>query len=25
VNLTEAKEVDTELVGWLKSAYEQAG
>jgi hypothetical protein len=25
VNLTDAKEVDAELVGWLKSAYEQAG
>ena len=25
VNLTDEKEVDAELVGWLKSAYEQAG
>jgi len=25
VNLTDAKEVDTELVAWLKSAYEGAG
>lgn len=25
VNLTDAKEVDGELIGWLKSAYEQAG
>lgn len=25
VNLTDAKEVDSELVAWLKSAYEQAG
>ena len=25
VNLTDAKEVDAELVAWLKSAYEQAG
>ena len=25
VNLTDAKEVDTELVAWLKSAFEQAG
>lgn len=25
VNLTDAKEVDSELIGWLKSAYEQAG
>lgn len=25
VNLTDAKEVDSELVSWLKSAYEQAG
>jgi hypothetical protein len=24
VNVTDAKEVDAELVGWLKSAYEQA-
>jgi len=25
VNLTDAKEVDAELVAWIKSAYEQAG
>ncbi|MCK7537756.1 MAG: DUF5655 domain-containing protein [Marinilabiliales bacterium] len=25
VNLTDAKEVDAELVAWLKSAFEQAG
>jgi len=25
VNLTDAKDVDAELVAWLKSAYEQAG
>lgn len=25
VNLTDAKEVDTELVAWLKSAFESAG
>ena len=25
INLTDAKEVDTELVAWLKSAYEGAG
>ena len=25
VNLTDAKEVDSELVAWLKSAFEQAG
>ena len=25
VNLTEAKEVDSELVTWIKTAYEQAG
>jgi hypothetical protein len=25
VNLTDAKEVDAELVAWLKSAYENAG
>jgi hypothetical protein len=25
VNLTDAKEVDAELIGWLKSAFEQAG
>lgn len=25
VNLTDAKDVDSELVGWLKSAFEQAG
>ena len=25
VNLTEAKEVDDELIGWIKSAYEGAG
>jgi hypothetical protein len=25
VNLTDAKEVDPELIGWLKSAYEGAG
>ncbi len=25
VNLTEAKEVDAELVAWLKAAYDQAG
>lgn len=25
VSLTDAKEVDTELIGWLKSAYEGAG
>ncbi len=25
INLNDAKEVDSELVGWLKSAYENAG
>jgi hypothetical protein len=25
VNLTDAKEVDDQLIGWLKSAFEQAG
>ncbi|MBL8092349.1 MAG: hypothetical protein JNJ43_18595 [Anaerolineales bacterium] len=25
VNLTEAKEVDAELIAWIKSAYEGAG
>lgn len=25
VNLTDAKEVDSELIAWLKSAYESAG
>ena len=25
VNLSDAKEVDPELISWLKSAYEQAG
>jgi hypothetical protein len=25
VNLTDVKEVDAELVAWLKSAFEQAG
>jgi len=25
VNLTDVKEIDAELVAWIKSAYEQAG
>ena len=25
VNLTEAKDVDAELIAWLESAYDQAG
>jgi len=25
VNLSDAKEVDSELIGWIKSAYEGAG
>jgi hypothetical protein len=25
VNLTEAQEVDSELIAWIKSAFEQAG